>query len=978
MKQTVHKRFLWTFLLAAFAVTVHAQERGTISGQVLDSDNGESLIGVNVIIKGTSFGTATDFDGNYSINNIKVGEYAIEFSYIGYERKLFTGIVVKPNETTILNTTLGMQALTSDQEVVIVGERPIFDVEKSNSSAKVSKDDIQASTVRKIQDVVGLQAGVVKDATGIYIKGGRAYETGYVVDGVSAQDPLAGTGFGLDLGSNSFQSVEVTTGGVGAEYGDVTSGVVAVQTQDGGEKFTGFFAHKRDNLGEKTDDNWNFFTDVYEFNLGGPLAPHKLTEKWGLGTLSFFVSGQTSFSDEFTKTAADQVQTSLIDNTFWSPRQDNRWNGMAKITWRLRPTMKLQFSYQRSLTINQNTRMLQITGNDVSISPGYQFFFQNDLDNANTYAHQSNLGYAKWTHTLNKTSFYDVQLSRLFTRLRADANGRYWRPDSVDGEFDAYSINTPPVEEFLTGQDFLYVLPGDGLANNGGIASLWHDHFAEEITFKASYTKFIGERTNRLNIGVDIKFQDYQWIDINRPWVGAPIQIGLNEFSESLRLGATSDIWRVKPRRGALFASNQIRYNGLIANLGLRLEYWGPGKFVDEAVENPLAPIPDQIRSAYKNDTYEFAGMRYKIRLLPKISVSFPVRENQVLFFNYGHSTRVPHPTYVYAGLDPFYQDRSFLSNLGNPNLNPEVDISYEIGLRNQITTDDALNISAFWRDKYDFITSQRIVIPDATGRETERAFRVNGDYARVRGVDVTYFKRYKAWFQGQLSLSYSKAEGLSSSNNEALQNLLVGSQNVGNNVETPLAWDRPWDVKSSFTFTYDKKNGFMNIQPLNKMRLNLKGIWRSGRRYTPVQFSGLTRNPVTGDQDWRPNYEYNPNPEARYSKLGEPWMILDVAFQKWIKVAATKWTFYFEINNLLDHKSSAIVNPVTGKAYKTNYPATQEELIALRDDRSYDVPNGVKDPRYLDPRDNGLPSYLNPANFLEQRHIIFGFSINF
>ena len=57
-------------------------------------------------------------------------------------------------------------------------------------------------------------------------------ETGYVVDGVSAQDPLAGTGFGLDLGSNSFSNIEVITGGVGAEYGDVTSGVVSVQTQN--------------------------------------------------------------------------------------------------------------------------------------------------------------------------------------------------------------------------------------------------------------------------------------------------------------------------------------------------------------------------------------------------------------------------------------------------------------------------------------------------------------------------------------------------------------------------------------------------------------------------------------------------------------------------------------------------------------------------------------------------------------------------
>ena len=711
-----------------------AQNTGSIKGKVVDKESGESLPGVNVIIKGTQFGAATDIDGNYEITNIRPGEYNLEFSYVGFERLLYTGIAVTAGKATELNVQIAPQALTTEEEVVVIGEKPIFDVEKSNSSVSVSKEQIAAAPVRKIEDVVGLQAGVTKDPTGLYIKGGRAYETGYVVDGVSAQDPLAGTGFGLDLGANSFSNVEVITGGVGAEFGDVTSGVVSVQTQEGGSNYSAFFSHKRDNFGSnEPGQQANFFTDIYEFNLGGPgLFAEKILPAIGIdlpGELSFFVSDQVMLTDEFTKLSANQVRTSLIDNEFWSPRQDNRWSGLAKITWKIKPTMKLQAAYQRSLTINQNTRMLQITGADVQIRPGYQFFFQEDLDNANTYAHDSNLSYLKWTHTLSQTSFYEVQLSRLFTRLRADANGRFWRPDSVDGEFDAESIVTAPIEVPDDFDSFFqWVFPGNGLANNGGIAPLWHDHFAEEITFRTSYTKFFNGKQNRLTGGFEFKFQDYQWIDITRPWVGAPIQIDENTTSESSRLGATSDIWRVKPKRGAFFLSDQIRYKGLIANLGLRMEYWFPGEYVDRFVDDPNAPIPDQIRQAYRDDTNELFGLRFKTRLLPKVSVSFPVRENQVLFFNYGHSTRVPHPSFVYAGLNPFFQDRSFLSRLGNPNLDPEVDISYEIGLRNQITSNDALNVSAFWRDKFDFITSSTIVIEDATGQETERSFRVNGD----------------------------------------------------------------------------------------------------------------------------------------------------------------------------------------------------------------------------------------------------------
>ena len=747
--------------------------------------------------------------------------------------------------------------------------------------------------------------------------------------------------------------------------------------------FTAFFAHKRDNFGDKTSRESNFFNDIYEFNLGGPsVLFEELLPGIGLdvpGNLSFFVSGQISMTDEYTRIAADQVESSLVDDTFWSPRQDNRWNGLAKLTWRVKPGMKIQAAYQRSLTINQNTRMLQITGADVQVSPGYQFFFQQDLDNANTYAHQSNLGYVKWTHAITDRAFYNIQVSRLFTRLRADANGRQWRPDSVDSEFDAESIVTYPVDEFAGGGDFSYVLPGPGLANNGGIASLWHDHFAEEITVQGDFTQFFFEGNNRLTAGFDFKFQDYQWIDIQRPWVGAPIQISEDTYSESSRLGASSDIWRVKPKRGALYVSDQIRYKGLIANLGMRFEYWAPGKFADDAVNNPEAILPQQVREEYKDQTVKLMGLRYKFRLLPKVRVSFPVRENQVLFFNYGHSTRVPHPSHLYAGLDPFYQDRSFLSDLGNPSLQPEVDISYEIGFRNQITSNDALNVSAFWRDKYDFVTTQTIRVEDVTGRETDRAFRVNGDYARSRGLEISYLKRYQDWVRGQLSVTYSRAEGLSSTNDEALREIIEGGQNIGNNVETPLAWDRPWDIKGNVTFTYDRDNDpLFGIQGLNKMKLYLSAVWRSGMRYTPYEFKGFLPHPVEGDdQQWRPNYERVSDPEARYSKVGTPWFYMDMNFQKWFEIKGMRFVTFLELTNLLNSKNSVIVNPVTGEAYK-NYPQSQEALQNLRDNRAYDVPNNVRDPRYLDPNDNNIPAYRNPANFLQQRHIVFGVSLKF
>ena len=982
-------QLLFALLMVMMLATgvVEAQNTGTISGVITEQGTDETLPGVNVRIVGSNSGAATDIDGRYEIRNVRPGEYIIEISFIGFKVVQVTGVTVVAGETTEINQALEEEVFESGEEIIVVGDAPIFDVEKSNTSVTISKADIEAAPIQRVEDAVSLQSGVVKDPTGLYIKGGRAYETGYVVDGVSAQDPLAGTGFGLDLGSNSFNNVEVITGGVGAEYGDVTSGVVSVQTQNGGERYEGSFTHKRDNLGTNNLDNQaNFFTDIYEFTLGGPgILTEQLLPALGInlpGSITFFATGQVGLTDGYTKLSAQQINSSITGDEFWSPRQGNRWNGMLKLTYNIKPGMRLQGAYQRSLTINQNTRMLQITGADTQIRPGFQFIFSDGfLDNANTYTHDSNLSYLKWTQTVSQSAFYEVQVSRLFTRLRADANGRKWRPDNVDSEFDPQSIVTSPAEEFQGTDDFTYVLAGPGYYNNGGIATLWHDHFAEELTVKSSLTKFFAERTNQIVAGFEFKFNDYQWIDITRPWIGAPIQIDETTTSETFRVGETFDAWRVKPKRGAFFITDKIRYNGLIANIGARFEYWAPGKYVDDAVEealegNTLSTIPTFIAEDYIDDSIELLGLRYKFRFLPKVNVSFPVRDNQVLFFNYGHSTRIPHPSYVYAGLDPFYQDQSDLPDLGNPNLNPEVDISYEIGLRNQITANDALNVSAFWRDKYEFVTTQLIRVSDVDGRDVTKAFRINGDYARARGVELSYLKRYKDLLRGQLSFTYSRAEGLSSTNDDNL-NSINASQNIGSNIETPLAWDRPFDIKGNITFTYDRPDPLFDLAVLNQFQMFLSAVWRSGTRYTPMELVGYERNPVTGQQDWRPIYETLDDPAKRYSELGPAWFYMDFNLQKWFEVGGTKLSAFLEITNILNNKSSVIVNPVTGKGYK-QYPSDPAALTSLRDNRDYDVPSNVRDPRYIDPTDNNLPAYDNPANYIEQRHIMVGISVRF
>ena len=561
---------LGLLLLLAAAPAAFAQ--GSLRGTVTDADTGEPLPGVNIIISGTSRGAATNFDGEYAITGIRTGEYNVQATYIGYETKLFTAIRIRDGEATALDIELAEAVLSTEGEVVVVGQRPLVDVEQSASAVIISQDQIESAPVRDVQDVIATQAGVVKDPTGLYIRGGRANETGYIVDGVSAKDPLAGTGFGLDIGSNAFAEVEVTTGGVGADVGDVTSGVVRVVTQDGSDEFRGYLAHKRDNVG--FNDTWGstFNEELYELNVSGPILRQKLR---------FFASGQVQLSDNFTRFTATptQVRSSLIDGTTLMPRTDNRWNGVGKLTYLPAPGMKLQGSYQRSLTVNQNTRMLQVTGNDDVIRPGFQYAFSLQPDLGNTYAHDNTITYLKWSHVLGDRSFYELQVSRLFTRLRADANGRDWRPRNVDSELDPESI-----------ADY----PGDLFGDPDGIPSTPR---CSSSPAPASTTTAASPRAGTTTSPRSSPSRAIHALPPTRTTASTPASRPSStttsgstssargsarrsssdgDTTRTNRLGEQLDIWRVKPLRGALFSTGQLRYSGLIANLGAPRSSTGP------------------------------------------------------------------------------------------------------------------------------------------------------------------------------------------------------------------------------------------------------------------------------------------------------------------------------------------------------------------------------------------------------------------
>lgn len=839
-------------LLIVFSVTAFAQT-GKIIGKVIDKATGEPLIGANVMVVGTTIGTATDIEGNYQITNIPVGSYSLAASYIGFNKSTVTNVQVNLNRHTKIYFELTSTAFTSE-EVVVTAQTKAVDVEVASSAKLITSKDIQnMPTLTNVEELLTLQSGVVNTGDGLHIRGGQSNEVLYLIDGVPAKNPVTGMN-ALTIDVNQIENVEILTGGFDAEYGNAQSGVINIITKSGKTKYSVESIIKSDQpFGNSLGTN-------YDYGYVGISGPMKLFDLIGMpGKGSFNVSVKTELDDTNYKIGGGYGETNLglfsNDN-----RQFSLYNISGRIDYKPWKDFRMKISYF----------------NEKNNYKWYDWAWKNIPENLPISVNKSQQLQGIFTHTIGEDMFYQLSLSYSKYNTQTglmDVNDPTERFGYEYKYFDSKGNpilspdNYDAIDHSRTKIEFVKPTKGIDIDSDGFMDSGEdHNYFfenSEVFNVKFDLTSYVG--VHKLKTGFNIDINKVDKLDIyNFGYYFAgrdTIPGAWSEYGD--QRWAFNDI----PWNGSVYIQDNIEYAGMYLNIGVRGDFYFHGEKVND---------PDFIRMYNEvtgSDIKEFDRMKFEWS--PRIGLSIPASTSTKLFFNYGYFTQLPSLNQLY--LDPF-----LTTTVGNPDLKPKKDISYEVGLESEFMEDWVLKVKLYGRD---FGGSISTVLTDT---DPVRKVFDNTGFGSSRGFEAEIRKVYNNYWAFTINYTYLMARGFDLSD---LQGYTIGSTIT----PPPIREQRvSYDINNTLNMMLN-----FNVGPKDEVDLLGMPLKDFGVSVTANFFSGIPFSPTI------PGAIY----VEPYSDNSPYFLNVDATINKGFTIGNTRIQVFIEAKNLLDISNIRVYN---------------------------------------------------------------------
>ena len=310
----MRNKLLFTLsLLITFATAAVAQNgTGTIKGTITD-DKGEPVPFANIGVKMNGnliTGATTDFDGVFSIKALQPGKYDVEASYTGFQSQMIKGFQVIVNKVSEANFKLS-SGINLKEVVVREYVVPLIEKDGGPTSQTFTREDFAKMPNRSAEAAATTTAGVYsKDGEVGSIRGSRDGASDTYIDGVKVRGSST-------LPQMAIEQVQVMTGGLPAQYGDVTTGIISVTTRGPSKKYFGGLEY----VTSEPFDKYGY--NLLAFNVSGPIFTAKDTTQADKKRplLGFFLTGELKYERDNDPSAigAYRVKDSMLTYLEQSP-----------------------------------------------------------------------------------------------------------------------------------------------------------------------------------------------------------------------------------------------------------------------------------------------------------------------------------------------------------------------------------------------------------------------------------------------------------------------------------------------------------------------------------------------------------------------------------------------------------------------------------------------------------------------------------
>ena len=443
----------------------------------------------------------------------------------------------------------------------------------------------------------------------------------------------------------------------------------------------------------------------------------------------------------------------------------------------------------------------------------------NTVARSETWSNQFSINFV---NNISAKTFYNIGYSRFLTAQKA----RVYDP------WDGHPISDNELADARFSPKITQIA-GIIRINPMYISRFRQDDRTITQTLKADFSSQINSY-NFIKLGVEGKSYDLLY-DYRS------VASGNNEYNAQ---------YHEKPNQLGVYAQDKIETQGMIVNIGMRYDYFDPKTVVPYDYLAPLNPGYNDVNNPLYGETWDLrarlknpVSASQKQQLSPRIGISFPITERDVLHVTYGHYFQLPV-------FDDFYTNHAFdlrgaFKYIGNPNLSEQKTVAYEAGIDHGFNDYLKLAVTGFFKDIADLINHRRFY-----NQETGDIFWINynSDYARVKGFEVTLSQRPWKGLSGIATYTYQIARGRAS---DKTQTFLDDYYNrMPRTEDFPLDWDQRNTFKADVNYATPEAWGMI----LGDLGLDVVYTFGSGRPYTGTSRVIAPNIPPINDKRF-PNY---------------------------------------------------------------------------------------------------------------------------